>query len=232
MPSAEKNWREYSPARSESDTPARAVKTSTAPAPVQAAEEPPASVVDEVVLGRYRLPQSPLVLCLGAVRAKKNLAAVLHGLSELHRRGNKTAQIVVTGGDTPALRRDLGLASRLSLARFVSTPGVIAEEDLPSLLRLSSVVPVLSSSEGFALPVIEAMASGTPVLVAQDSAQAEVAGALGIAVDPKDPSSVAGGLERALAGREQLRDRLVQHASSFTWARCAATVESMWEEIA
>jgi alpha-1,3-rhamnosyl/mannosyltransferase len=196
------------------------------------ADEPPAGVIDEVVLGRYRLPQSPLAVCLGAVREKKNLSAVLAGLAELRRRNGPPMQLVVTGGDTPVLRRDLGLASRLALARFVSTPHEIAEEDLPSLLRLASVVPVLSLSEGFALPVLEAMACGTPVLVARGSAQAEVAGALGIAVDVADPRSVADGFERALAERESLRFRLSERSREFTWDRCAAAVESLWEEIA
>lgn len=195
------------------------------------ADEPPAGVIDEVALGRYRLPQSRFALCLGAVREKKNLAAVLNGLAELRKRGGATVQLVVTGGDTPALRRDLGLASRLSLARFVSTPEEIAEEDLPSLVRLASVVPVLSRSEGFALPVLEAMACGTPVLVAENSAQAEVAGDLGIAVDPEDPCSVADGFERALAERESLRYRLSARASQFSWDRSAASVEALWEEI-
>jgi glycosyltransferase involved in cell wall biosynthesis len=196
------------------------------------ADEPPIGVIDEVVLGRYRLPQSPLAVCLGAVREKKNLAAVIQGLAELRRRGGAIVQIVVTGGDTPHLRRDLGLASRLSLSRFVSTPDEIAEGDLPSLLRMASVVPVLSRSEGFGLPVLEAMASGTPVLVPRDSAQAEVAGDLGIVVDPGDARSVADGIERALAERESLRYRLSERAREFTWDRCAAAVESLWEEIA
>jgi alpha-1,3-rhamnosyl/mannosyltransferase len=195
-------------------------------------DEPPPDVVDEVVLGRYRLPQSPLALCLGAVRAKKNLAAVLRGLDRLRRRNGPLLQLVVSGADTHDLRQDLGLASRLSLARFVSTPGEIADEDLPSLYRLASVVPVLSLSEGFGLPVLEAMACGTPVLVPNDSAQAEVAGPLGIRVDASDPDSVADGLERALAERESLRPKLPERARELTWDRCAAQVEAIWDEIA
>jgi glycosyltransferase involved in cell wall biosynthesis len=195
-------------------------------------DEPPPGTVDEVMLGKYRLPGEPLALCLGAVRAKKNLAAVLNGLAELRRRKGPLVQLVVSGGDTRALRRDLGLASRLSLTRFVSTPDEIAEDDLPPLLRLASVVPVLSRSEGFGLPVLEAIACGTPVLVPKDSAQSEVAGPLGIAVEPDDPRSVADGFERALAERESLREPLARRGREFTWDRCAAEVEEIWEEIA
>jgi len=91
---------------------------------------------------------------------------------------------------------------------------------------------VLSRSEGFALPVLEAMACGTPVLVAENSAQAEVAGDLGIAVDPDDPRSVADGFERAFAERESLRCRLSARAREFDWDRSAASVEALSEEIA
>jgi glycosyltransferase involved in cell wall biosynthesis len=195
-------------------------------------EEPPPDVVDEVVLGKYRLPQGPFAVALGAVRPKKNLAATLHGMAELRRRGGPDLQLVVTGGDTPQLRRDLGLVSRLGLSRFVTTIDEIAEEDLPSVLRLASLAPVLSTSEGFGLPVLEALACGTPVVVPRDSAQAEVAGGTGIEVDPADPASVAGGLETALRERQALRPRLAARAKELSWDRCASQVESIWREIA
>ena len=195
-------------------------------------DEPPIGVVDEVVLGRYRLGQDPLALCPGAVREKKNLAALLHGLAALVERGGPRVHIVVTGEETPDLRRDLGLVARLGLSRFVSTPGPIDEEHLPSLLRLAAVVPVLSVSEGFAFPVLEAMACGTPVLVPRDSAQSELAGPAGIVVAAADPASVADGLERALDADEAARTALVERASAFTWDRCAGQVESIWEELA
>src|SRR5262245_1145136 len=146
-------------------------------------DEPPPGTVDEVALGRHRLPATPIALCLGAVREKKDLAAVVRGLAEMRRRDGPQLQLVVTGGDTPQLRKDLGLVSRLGLARHVTTIDEIAEADLPSLLRLASVVPVLSRSEGFGMPVLEALACGTPVVVPRASAQAEVAGPAGIEVD-------------------------------------------------
>jgi alpha-1,3-rhamnosyl/mannosyltransferase len=192
----------------------------------------PAEIVDEVALGKYRLPGGAFALALGAVREKKNLAAVLNGMAELRKRGGPTLQLVVTGGDTPQLRRDLGLVSRLGLARFVTTIDEIADDDLPSVLRLASLVPVLSRSEGFGLPVLEALACATPVVVPAESAQAEVAGDAGIAVDADDAASVADGLARALAERVSLRPRLVRRAGEFTWDRCAAQVESIWQEIA
>ncbi|MCZ6598431.1 MAG: glycosyltransferase family 1 protein [Planctomycetota bacterium] len=195
------------------------------------AEEPPPGVVDEVVLERYRLGEDPIVLCLGAVRPKKNLAAVIRGLAEVRRRNGPKIQLVVTGPDTPQLRSDLGLASRLGLGRWILTVEEVDEEHLPSLLRLASVVAVLSHSEGFGLPALEALACGTPVVVARDTAQAEVAGVCGIEVEPDDPASVADGLERAVREREELRYRLPERARELSWDACAERIEAVWEEL-
>jgi glycosyltransferase involved in cell wall biosynthesis len=196
------------------------------------APDPPPGAVDEVLLERYRLGEVPFALCLDAVRPKKNLSAVLGGLAELRRGGGPELRVVVTGEDTPQLRRDLGLASRLGLAGAVKTVGAVDEADLPGLLRLASVVPVLSHSEGFGFPVIEALACGTPALVPAGSAQAEVAGAFGIAVDARSEADVARGLSLALEQREELRFELPARAAELSWDASAAKVETLWEELA
>jgi glycosyltransferase involved in cell wall biosynthesis len=195
------------------------------------APEPPPSVIDEALLGRYRLGEEPFVLCPGAVRAKKDLAAVLHALAERRRLGLAPLRVLVTGGETAQLRSDLGLASRLGLARWVSTIDEIAEEDLPGLYRLARAVPALSRSEGFCFPVLEALACATPVLVPPGSAQAELAGPAGIPVDSADPHSVALGLERALFEREPLRAPALERARPFTWDAAAEAVERLWAEL-
>lgn len=193
--------------------------------------EPPAGVVDEVVLGELRLPQGPLVACPGAVRPKKNLAAVLRGLARANE-GERKLSLVVTGPETAALRADLGLASRLGLGRWVHTVGELDDARLASLLRLSAVVPVLSHSEGFGLTVLEALACGTPVLVPPDGAQAEVGGAAAAVVDPSDERAVGAALVEAFERREELRYRLPERASEFTWDATAEIVERTWEELA
>lgn len=193
-------------------------------------DEPPPGVIDEAIVGRLGVPEQDYALCLGAVREKKNLAAVLAGLERLHRRGRKLG-LIVTGPESPDLRRDLGLASKLGLSRWVSTPGVVPEESLPSLIRMASVVPVLSRSEGFAFPVLEAMACGVPALVPKDSAQAELGGEGSIAVDAEDPEDVARGFEEVLEQRESLRWTAIDRAAPFTWERCAERVAGLWRDL-
>ena len=196
------------------------------------APESPPGEVDERVLARYRLGEEPFVFAPGATRAKKNLPALLHGLAERRRLGLEPLRLVVSGAETPALRTALGLASKLGLARWITTLDEVAEEDLPALYRLARAVPVLSLSEGFGLPVLEALASGTPPLVPPASAQAEVAGAAGLVLADCTPASVAQGLERALRERAQLRARGLARARELGWDAAAARVEALWSELA
>ncbi len=194
-------------------------------------EEAPPGVVDETVLPRLTRAEDPFALCVGATRPKKGLDRLLHGLAALRERQGPRLQLVVCGEETPDLRRALGLASKLGLSRWISTPGFVPDEDLPAAYRLASVVPVLSRSEGFAFPVLEALRCGTPVVVPPSSAQAELAGDHGIVVDPDDPNSVADGLERALREREQLRWTLPERARAYSWAETARRIERVWSEL-
>lgn len=170
----------------------------------------------------------PFALCLGAVRPKKNLRAAVHGLAHLHGDGARDWRLIVTGGPTPTLLEDLALAAELSIGDAVVTPGTLTDPELAALLRGAAAVLVLSTSEGFGFPVLEAMAHGTPVVVPAGTSQAEVAGAAAIVVEPRDPASVARGLQRAVAEREALRPALLERAGELSWERCASRVESLW----
>ncbi len=185
----------------------------------------------EQLLARYYLPDRPMILCPGAVRRKKNLAAVITALAHLNRKSSPPLQLLVTGPDTPDLRRDLGLAQGLGLGGYISTLGTLDDRDLAHFMGQSAAVIMLSNSEGFGLPVLEAKHCGTPAIVPHGAALQEVAGPLAITVDPSQPESVAAGMLRALATCRDLRPRLIAEASPWTWDRTAAAIEVMWESI-
>lgn len=173
----------------------------------------------------------PLFLAIGAVRAKKNLAALLHGLHERRRRGAPLLTVAVSGEIGPPAREDQRLARELGVEEQLRWIGAVDDALLIALLQLSHGVSVLSRSEGFGLPVLEAFAAGKCALVPKDSAQAEVAAGLGIEVDAADPASVADGIEVALhdASRDGARRAL---ASERSWSRCAARIAEIWRECA
>jgi alpha-1,3-rhamnosyl/mannosyltransferase len=166
-----------------------------------------------------------VLFCPGATRAKKDLAAAVDGVAAL---GSRPA-ILVTGAPSAELER---------CARRARAAGVelvhrehLEEAELVEHYRSALAVALLSRSEGFGLPVLEALACGTPVIVPQQSAQAEVAGAAGLRVEPLDAESVARAIERARDEREQLRADGLERAAQFGWERTAAAIEELWAEI-
>lgn len=193
--------------------------------------EPPPGTVDESMLERYRLSSEPFLLAPGATRRKKRLDRVLHGLARSVERLDEPLSLVVTGPSTKDLERDLGLASQLGLSRWVSTLGDVPDDDLAALMRLAVGVPVLSESEGFALPVLEALACGTPVIVPHGSAQAEVAGTNALLVDPDRPDELADAFAKARRERERQRYPLAASVSHRTWDATAEAIEAVWKEL-
>ena len=170
----------------------------------------------------------PFVLALGATRAKKNLAASLRGLSALASSNESPLQLVVTGEEAEESAPDLRLARELGLEERVHRLGHVDEATRQALLRQASALVVLSRSEGFGFPVLEALAAGRPVVVREGSAAAEVAGSCGIVVDSEDPPAVAAALQAAVATADQERDARRARAAAFSWERCASRVEEVW----
>jgi glycosyltransferase involved in cell wall biosynthesis len=109
--------------------------------------------------------------------------------------------------------------------------GEIPDTELAALYRGASCVVYASLYEGFGLPVLEAMASGTPVVTSRGSATEEVAGGAAVLVEPLDPESIAAGITDAQARRDELVPLGLSRAREFTWERTADGVESVWREL-
>lgn len=117
----------------------------------------------------------------------------------------------------------------------VDVPGWVGEVpdvELASLYRGARCVLYPSLYEGFGLPVLEAMASGTPVVTSRGTAMEEVAGAAAVFADPLDAASIAAGIAEAEERREELVRAGLARAREFTWKRAADAVEALWKELA
>jgi glycosyltransferase involved in cell wall biosynthesis len=123
---------------------------------------------------------------------------------------------------------------RHQLHKYVRFLGFVPDETLAVLYRLASVFVFPSLYEGFGLPPLEAMASGTPVVASNVSSLPEVAGDAALLVDPEDPEAIAGAVYLLLTDRtlrEELRQRGLVRARTFTWGESVARTRAIYHEV-
>ncbi len=120
---------------------------------------------------------------------------------------------------------------RLGVASRVDMRGHVAKDELAALYRGARCLVFPSRYEGFGLPIVEAMASGTPVVTTAAGATTEVAGDAAVIVEPGNPVALAGGIERALADRERLVAAGLERARRYTWAETARRTLAVYREL-
>ena len=153
------------------------------------------------------------VLAVGTLEPRKNLRRVADAAARLG------AELRVVGA------RGWG---------GVETPGwagEVADEELAALYRGARALVFPSLYEGFGIPVLEAMACGTPVVTSRGGATEEVAGGAAVLVDPLDVAAIAAGIEEAASRRDGLRALGLERARAYSWGEVADRVESVWREL-
>lgn len=171
--------------------------------------------VDDVFYESAPAPgvSEPYILFVGTPEPRKNLQRLVNAVGELSKRGTRYKLVVAGSG---------GWGSVNISGSHVQHVGKQTDEGLRSLYAGAACVAQVSLHEGFGFPVIEAMASGSPVVVSREGALPEVAGNAAIQVDAYDERSIADGLERAISERESLVERGKMRAELFRWQECAA----------
>ena len=173
---------------------------------------------DEATLLELGLAGTPFFLMAGATRPKKRVdLAVTALLSVL----DSDARLVVTGALDASISKQLTLARNLGLEGRLVYTGELAEAALATLNRHAIGALSLADSEGFGLGTLEALASGTPVVVRPASAPAEIAGPHAIEAD--DPESIGAALRKWVDSPSTKAERAARatHAERFSWKRAA-----------
>lgn len=153
------------------------------------------------------------VLFVGAIQQRKDPAAALAAARAVG------IPLVVVGP-----QKDAALARRLA-DDGADVRGFVSQEELVRLYRTAEALVLPSRYEGFGMPVLEAMASGTPVVCSDDDALREVAGDAGIYGD------LAEGIRRALADRERFARAGIERARAFTWAEAARRTVEVYRQV-
>jgi glycosyltransferase involved in cell wall biosynthesis len=182
---------------------------------------------------RYQL-EHKFVLYVGNIKPHKNLVRLIEAFNELRKGDLADLKLLIIGDEiskVPALRRAV---HRHKLHKHVRFLGYLADDQLAILYRLASVFVFPSLYEGFGLPPLEAMASGTPVVTSNVSSLPEVVGDAAILVDPYDVDSIVDGLRQVLtdpARADDMRRKGLERAREFSWERSVAKTLEVYRAI-
>jgi len=182
---------------------------------------------------RYQLDHQ-FVLYVGNIKPHKNLVRLIEAFDELRRSGPEELKLLIIGDEIsklPSLRRAV---HRHKLHKHVRFLGYVSDGTLRILYRLASLFVFPSLYEGFGLPPLEAMASGTPVVTSNQSSLPEVTGDAAVLVDPYDVSSIVDGMRRVLTDpvlAANLRRRGPERAREFSWPRSVQKIRAVYEQV-
>jgi glycosyltransferase involved in cell wall biosynthesis len=175
----------------------------------------------------------PYVLFVGALAEWRNIAGLLEAFANLGEE-HKDLRLVTAGRPVWGFKMEENVAARGLEDRVVSLPRV-TDEQLRALYCGASVFVLPSFFEGFGMPVVEAMACGTPVAVANATALPEAAGDAALLFDPASPEEIKAAISLLLTNknvREGLVERGYEQAVKFTWQDSAERLLRVYESLA
>jgi glycosyltransferase involved in cell wall biosynthesis len=189
----------------------------------------PEQIVD--VRRRYS-PDRPYLLMVGTLEPRKNHRLALDALAQLKAIGYPH-RLIVGGGRGWLFEPISNAVESLGLMDDVSFVGHVAEADLPALYGAADAFLFPSEYEGFGLPLLEAMACGTPVVSSRASSLPELAGEAALLIDPRDAGALTSAIRHIIDQPEvalSLRQRGLLQARKFSWKATACQTAQLYLE--
>ena len=165
---------------------------------------------------KHQLPER-FILHVGTLQPRKNIPALLEALAKLN---DKDVQLVLAGGKGWLYDEIFAQVTSLGLVDRVIFAGYVHDEDLPLWYNAATLFAFPSVYEGFGMPVVEAMACGTPVVASNASSIPEAVGNAGLLFDPQDAAALAERMASVLNDSTMsatMRNNGLQHAMNFSW---------------
>lgn len=187
----------------------------------------------EIIKKKYGIP-GPYFLFVGAIEPKKNIAALIDAWTALRSSTHYQYPLVLVGNKGwyfEKLQKDI---HHHLVRKDIICTGSIVSDDLPYLYSGAEAFIMPSLYEGFGIPVIEAMACGTPVITSNRASMPEIAADAALLVDPLSVEDIAGAMQ-VIASDPTRRDKLVQtgleRAKEFSWEKTARETLSLYQTL-
>jgi glycosyltransferase involved in cell wall biosynthesis len=195
------------------------------------------NLVDMAILRKYNLPDF-YILYLGGYENHKNVTTLLLAWTYVGQ-ALGTDYPLVLAGKKPAKSSDAfpdydAYISQLRIEEYVHWIGYVDEEDKPVLYRNAETFVFPSKREGFGLPVLEAMACGTPVVTSSATSLPEVVGDAGFTVDPDDARGLAGAIIATIIQDNlaaEMRQKSQKQAAEFSWEKTATETLLIYDRV-
>lgn len=185
------------------------------------------------VTKKYNISRNYL-LYLGTLEPRKNIVRIIKAYALLKTRLSDAPLLVLAGRKGWMYDLIFQTVSDLDLKDDVTFTGYIEDGEAPALLNGATAFLFPSLYEGFGMPLLEAMACGTPALTSNCSSLPEVAGDVAVLVDPYSVEAIADGMERLVTDdslRAELSEKGLKRAEQFTWERSAAILMNIYKSL-
>ncbi|MGA8793033.1 glycosyltransferase family 4 protein [Candidatus Binatus sp.] len=182
--------------------------------------------------GRHQIT-NPFILTVGVLEPRKNHPMLLEVIRALHRRGHRL-ELIIIGRPGWRWKNPLTMAKYRDLRPWVKVLTDVPDRDLVEFYNRAELFIYPSLYEGFGLPILEAMACGTPVIASSVSSMPEVGGPAALLADPADPREFVSQALRLLEDkdmRRQVVDAGLRHAHQFTWAAAARATLAVYRSV-
>ena len=182
---------------------------------------------------RYHLGAAPFIFSISTIQPRKNYKRLIAAFDAALR--NSDFNLVIAGGKGWLYEEIFAEVERRDLAGRVLFPGYVDDADLSALYSAAQALAYPSLYEGFGLPLLEAMACGTPVLASTAPCLPEVAGKAALLVDPYDVDDIAAGLQQIVSDsglRVELVERGFERAAQFRWEDSARKLVELYTVLA
>lgn len=162
---------------------------------------------------KHGLSHSPYILAVGSSNPNKNLRRLAEAVEQIT---NRDVLLAIAGGSNAAIFGDAGIA-----ATRVKQLGFVGDSELRTLYENAACFIFPSTYEGFGMPPLEALMLECPVVASRAASMPEVLGEAVTYCDPYSPADMAAQIDRVLAGDHPDRNAAREHASRYSWERCA-----------